>query len=171
LKIDMNALSRLKNFDTYHMHLFPNAEASSGAGASPAFPTPVADKKMKRLSIALIFFALLSSNLIAQRSENIITTEVPTDYKSDGCSLFPDCNYSDCCVEHDKDYYSGGSGKERWRSDKRLYKCVKSSKGWHNEIIAPVMWLGVRVFGVSFLPTPFRWGFGRTKAKKLKKTS
>ena len=30
-----------------------------------------------------------------------------------------------------------------------------------------MMWLGVRVFGASFLPTPFRWGFG--KRKKYKK--
>ncbi len=123
---------------------------------------------MKKLSVILIFSVLLSANLIAQSTANRLPKEVPADFKSDGCSLFPDCNYRDCCIEHDIEYYSGGSRKERWRSDKRLYKCVRKSKGWQNEIIAPVMWLGVRVFGVSFLPTPFRWGFGRIKAKKSK---
>jgi hypothetical protein len=92
---------------------------------------------------------------------------MPADFKSDNCTLFPDGNYCDCCVEHDKDYYFGGSGKERWRSDKRLYKCVKAKRGWQNKVIAPVMWLGVRIGGVSFLPTPFRWGFGKTKRPKI----
>ena len=121
---------------------------------------------MKRLSIILILSTLLSLDLFAQNIVNTTTISVPADFKSDGCSLFPDCNYGDCCVEHDKDYYFGGSSKERWRSDKRLYKCVKSKKGWQNNFIAPVMWLGVRVLGVSFLPTSFRWGFGVSKPKK-----
>jgi hypothetical protein len=38
--------------------------------------------------------------------------------------------------------------------------------GWQNKVIAPVMWVGVRIGGVSFLPTPFRWGFGKTKKPK-----
>jgi len=125
---------------------------------------------MKRLSIILIFSIFVSSNLIAQGTKNNLPKEVPADFTSDGCSLFPDCNYRHCCIEHDKDYYSGGSGKERWRSDNRLYRCVRRSNGWQNEIIAPVIWLGVRVFGVSFLPTPFRWGFGRIKRKNPNKT-
>lgn len=92
---------------------------------------------------------------------------MPPDFKTDKCTFFPDGNYCDCCVEHDKDYYFGGSEKERWRSDKRLYKCIKAKRGWQNKVIAPVMWLGVRVGGVSFLPTPFRWGFGKTKRPKV----
>lgn len=96
---------------------------------------------------------------------------MPPDFKSDGCSLFPDGKYRDCCVAHDKDYYFGGSCKERLKSDNRLFKCVAAKKGWyHKVIIAPVMWLGVRIGGVSFLPTPFRWGFGKNKSKKPKKT-
>jgi hypothetical protein len=27
------------------------------------------------------------------------------------------------------------------------------------------MWLGVRIGGVSWLPTPFRWGFGQKKSQ------
>ncbi|HSI87996.1 MAG TPA: hypothetical protein VK918_03005 [Pyrinomonadaceae bacterium] len=92
---------------------------------------------------------------------------MPADFKSDACTLFPDGNYCECGVDHDKDYYFGGTVKERWRSDKRLYKCVRSHKGWKNKVIAPVMWVGVRIGGVSFLPTPFRWGFGKTKKPKV----
>ena len=123
---------------------------------------------MKRLSTILILLAILSMDLLAQNNADTAKREVPADFKSDGCSLFPDGNYRDCCVEHDKDYYLGGSSKERRKSDKRLYKCVRSKEGWQNEILAPVMWLGVRVLGVSFLRTSFRWGFGRTKPKKSK---
>jgi hypothetical protein len=92
--------------------------------------------------------------------------QMPPNFRSDGCTFFPDGNYNDCCVEHDKDYFFGGTSKERWRADKRLYKCVRTKKGWPNKLIAPVMWVGVRIGGVSFLPTPFRWGFGKIKHPK-----
>jgi hypothetical protein len=103
---------------------------------------------------------------IAIAAQTAPQREMPPDFKSDGCTLFPDGNYCECCVDHDKDYYFGGTGKERWRSDKRLYRCVRARKGWQNKVIAPVMWVGVRIGGVSFLPTPFRWGFGKTKKPK-----
>lgn len=123
---------------------------------------------MKRLSIIFFLLAILSLNLLAQNGADSAKREVPADFKSDGCSLFPDRNYRDCCVEHDKDYYFGGSSKERRQSDNRLYSCVRKTAGWQNKFIAPVMWLGVRVLGVSFLPTPYRWGFGKPKPKKSK---
>ncbi len=113
------------------------------------------------LAVAMLMFVFcLTSNAQAQ---NATERTMPPDFKSDGCTLFPDGNYCDCCVEHDKDYYFGGTRKERWRSDKRLYKCVSSRKGWQNKLIAPIMLVGVRIGGVSFLPTPFRWGFGKAK--------
>jgi len=82
--------------------------------------------------------------------------------------MFPDCDYRDCCEEHDLAYYFGGTSKQRWQADKKLYKCVAAKKGWHHKLIAPIMWLGVRTFGVSWLPTPYRWGFGQKKKPKLK---
>lgn len=118
-----------------------------------------------RLIVVLVLVACLSALVPAQSSGGI---ELPPDFESDGCTFFPDGNYRDCCVEHDKDYYKGGSCKERRRSDNRLYRCVKNKKGWKNKVIAPMMWLGVRALGVSFLPTPFRWGFGKKKTKKKK---
>ncbi len=125
---------------------------------------------------ASALIVLLSCSVFSQKSEPppvvndavsnpVSQREVPARFRSDGCTMFPDGNYRECCVSHDEDYYFGGSGKERWRSDKRLYKCVKAKRGWQNKIAAPVMWIGVRVGGVSFLPTPFRWGFGKDKGK------
>lgn len=84
-------------------------------------------------------------------------------FKSDKCTMFPDGNYAECCIAHDQDYFVGGTAKERRASDKRLYRCVRNMKGWQNEVAAPIMFLGVRVFGVSWLPTRFRWGFGKKR--------
>ena len=89
----------------------------------------------------------------------------PADFKGDGCTLFPDGNYRECCYLHDLDYFRGGTTAERKGSDKRLYRCVRSKKGWQNEIAAPIILFGVRLFGVQSLPTPFRWGFGQKKKR------
>lgn len=107
-----------------------------------------------KLLTTVIFVAFLSPSLFSQ---NAPTRNVPADFKSDGCTWFPDGDYRDCCEEHDKAYYFGGSRHERSVADKQLYACVKER---HGKMRARMMWLGVRIGGVSFLPTPFRWGFG-----------
>ena len=91
--------------------------------------------------------------------------EPPADFKGDGCTLFPDGNYRECCYLHDLDYFRGGTAAERKESDKRLYRCVRNKEGWQNEIAAPIMLFGVRLFGRPSLPTPFRWGFGQKKKR------
>lgn len=88
---------------------------------------------------------------------------MPADFVSDGCSLFPDGDYRNCCVEHDKAYYFGGTKAERKAADKELKACVRA-KG--HKYLAPMMYLGVRIGGVAWLPTPFRWGFGKKSVKK-----
>jgi hypothetical protein len=113
--------------------------------------------------------ALLSALLIAFLLTVPVSSQMrmgpSADFAGDGCTLFPDGNYRECCYRHDVDYFRGGTEAERRESDKRLYRCVRSKKGWQNEVAAPLMLFGVRVFGVSFLPTPFRWGFGQQKRR------
>ncbi|MDQ3634844.1 MAG: hypothetical protein M3405_10115 [Acidobacteriota bacterium] len=129
---------------------------------------------IKKIVVSIVLLVSLSVSLLAQTTQSSNNkdakktkiTEVPPDYKSDGCTFFPDGNYRDCCVAHDKDYYKGGSCKERRASDGRLYSCIKNKKGWKNKLIAPVIWVGVRVFGASILPTSFRWGFGKNEKGK-----
>ena len=119
------------------------------------------------------FIFIFSLGAVAQKNSNQKTEPrtMPADFKSDKCSLFPDGDYCDCCVEHDKAYFFGGSFKERRHADIKLYKCVRAKKGFHHKIIAPLMYVGVRIGGVSWLPTSFRWGFGKTKKAKIKNTS
>ena len=115
----------------------------------------------RNLILVPILVVVLTAGIFPQTGQ---TRTMPSDFRSDGCTLFPDCNYRECCVEHDKDYYFGGTEKERRASDRRLYRCVKQK----NKFVAGLMYLGVRVGGVSWLPTPFRWGFG-LKSNRMKK--
>lgn len=123
---------------------------------------------MRRFIFALVLLSgLFSVGAQAQNaSDSAANKTMPANFKSDGCSMFPDGCYTDCCVAHDVDYYGGGRWKARWRADKRLFKCVASKKGWWHKPLAPVIWAGVRVGGLPFLPTSFRWGFGAKKNKK-----
>jgi hypothetical protein len=121
---------------------------------------------LKYLVLSLLLVSVLATTVITQPNQSRV---MPSNFKSDGCSLFPDGNYRNCCEEHDKDYYFGGTSAERKSSDKRLYKCVRATRGWQNKFVAPIIWLGVRSLGVSFLPTPFRWGFGIAKPESIKK--
>ncbi len=107
--------------------------------------------------LLLVAFAGASSG---QRSD---TRKLPDNYVSDKCTWFPDCDYGDCCSEHDKAYFFGGTRKERREADRRLYECVK---GKGRGFVAKMMWVGVRIGGAGFLPTRFRWGFGEDWAKK-----
>ena len=113
-----------------------------------------------KLSLAFLFIVVFSLSIFSQTAPVRV---MPADFKSDGCSLFPDGNYHDCCVEHDKAYYFGGTKAERKAADRQLCDCVRA-KG--HRFLAPMMYLGVRVGGVAWLPTPFRWGFGNTHSLK-----
>ena len=109
---------------------------------------------------------LLCSSLLANDRSKPITLTVPDNFKSDGCSVFPDGSYRECCVEHDKAYYTGGSWRLRLTADNALFKCVAGKSGVQHKIAAPLMWFGVRVGGAGFLHTRIRWGFGRKKTIK-----
>lgn len=126
---------------------------------------------MKKFIFIFFLLSLFSIGAFAQSvsdSTSKTAIVVPANFKSDGCSMFPDGGYRDCCVEHDKAYFNGGTRRQRRAADGLLFKCVAGQKGWwHRTFIAPMMWAGVRIGGVAFLPTSFRWGFGQKKSGKL----
>jgi hypothetical protein len=119
---------------------------------------------MRYLALLLIFTVAAPSLVISQVPEHQIKMERP--FESDGCSRFPDLDVWDCCYAHDEQYYFGGSFKARRAADKALYSCVKSRRGKGHKLLATVMYLGVRLGAVSFLPLPFRWGFGNKFPRK-----
>ena len=79
-------------------------------------------------------------------------------FHSDGCSVVPDYDQTECCVRHDWLYWKGGGFKDRLVADEEFFECVKETQsGW----LAPFRWLGVRIGGVHVLPfRKWRWGYG-----------
>lgn len=80
------------------------------------------------------------------------------DFKSDGCSLFPDGTYYSCCYLHDVAYWPSGPADERERADRSLRACVLDMT--QNGALAEAMYQAVRVGGGPELPTSYRWGYG-----------
>jgi hypothetical protein len=80
------------------------------------------------------------------------------DFKSDGCSLFPDGSYYSCCYVHDVAYWPGGTAEDRKDADSALRACVKEVTG--NGFLAAIMYWGVRLGGGPGHDTTYRWGFG-----------
>lgn len=87
-------------------------------------------------------------------------TPSPTirDFTTDGCSLFPDGSWCDCCFKHDQIYWRGGTAAERKDADEELEKCVKTKTTC---AVTPwLMYKGVRFGGHPIFPTWYRWGYG-----------
>ncbi len=79
------------------------------------------------------------------------------EFRTDGCSLWPDGDWQSCCVDHDMEYWCGGSASERKKFDHTLGSCI-AGKG--HSVLGPTMGVAVRVGGLWVLPTPWRWGYG-----------
>ena len=81
-------------------------------------------------------------------------------FESDGCSVVPDYDQTECCVRHDWLYWQGGSFQDRLNADRQFFECIQANTklaSW----LAPIRWFGVRIGGVGFLPfRAFRWGYG-----------
>ncbi len=80
------------------------------------------------------------------------------DFKSDGCSTFPDGSYYSCCYLHDFAYWPGGTVEERKSADDALRACVREITG--GGFLAGAMFWGVRLGGGPGHHTTYRWGFG-----------
>ena len=76
------------------------------------------------------------------------------DFKSDGCTLFPDGTYYSCCYLHDVAYWPSGPADERERADRSLRACVLDMT--QNAALAEAMYQAVRVGGGPELPTSYR---------------
>ncbi|MGH9946269.1 MAG: hypothetical protein ACRD6X_03625 [Pyrinomonadaceae bacterium] len=111
------------------------------------------------LLIVLFVFAVANPRIAV--GQEIGSDLLPDGTKSDGCTLIGGKEFRACCVAHDREYFLGGTLKERRAADKRLYECVRKTHSSASKFKAVFIWLGVRIGGMRFLPTPFRWGFGK----------
>lgn len=81
----------------------------------------------------------------------------PHPFTTDGCSVWFDASWKQCCVEHDIHYWCGGSAEDRRRADRELRDCVSLKTGC---VLPAMMHAGVRVGGAPWQPAPWRWGYG-----------
>jgi len=86
-------------------------------------------------------------------------------FESDGCSLIEPIYRAfgmvppgrEHCVEHDKEYWTGGTFSQLVGSNLRLG--MRVAEGGH-PILGIVRALSTMIGGLPFLPFPWRWGFG-----------
>lgn len=78
-------------------------------------------------------------------------------FTTDGCSMVPDGNALACCIEHDVQYWCGGSLRERKAADLAFRECLTESTG---PLAAGVMFVGVRIASWPRVPFGWRWGYG-----------
>lgn len=81
----------------------------------------------------------------------------PYPFTSDGCSVWPDGDWADCCLQHDMTYWCGGSAAARQQADAELRACVAEHGA---TCVARLMYVGVRMGGIPWQPFPWRWGYG-----------
>jgi hypothetical protein len=100
-------------------------------------------------------------------SPNLYATELVANhlkpFTTDYCTMFVDGTISrptlwrHCCVEHDINYWYGGSNDNKDTADNNLKSCVKEVAGstWAN-----LIYIGVRAGHLSPIKGPYRWSWG-----------
>lgn len=99
-----------------------------------------------------------------------------SEFHADGCSAFPDGTkehptlWRDCCIEHDLNYWLGGSEEDRTKADDRLSGCVefKIREVYSDQKICDDLVLGFKesmkagvvLGGAPYYYSPWRWGYG-----------
>lgn len=100
----------------------------------------------------------------ADSKENILRP-----FTTDGCSTSPDNawignnSWLNCCVEHDKAYWLGGTAAEKDLADSSLKNCLLDAG--MDEIRAEIYYRSVQVGGSAHLPTSWKWGYGWKKPR------
>jgi hypothetical protein len=114
---------------------------------------------MRTAILPMLLAATLATAALADDS-----TTPPLPNPHDGCSCVPDINDTvfACCDAHDEAYWRGGTKQQRKDADIAFRQCVSAAG---HSVVAGVYYYGVRMGGVPWLPTPFRWGFGWPYAK------
>lgn len=119
-----------------------------------------------RISIAVIVMALSSCGFFGEKVDQTFASvgfkPELAEFKSDGCTLFPDqsqsADWCRCCTAHDLAYWQGGSEDERLVADQKLRACVLAET--KSVELAELVFDGVRIGGLPILPTWYRWGYG-----------
>ena len=77
-------------------------------------------------------------------------------FTTDGCSRWFDESWVSCCIVHDIMYWCGGSDEDRKEADQIIMECADKKA----ILMGKIIYSGVRIGGLPWLPTPWRWGYG-----------
>jgi hypothetical protein len=108
----------------------------------------------------VIFFMtiFLSFNILASQDNQLFP------YTSDGCSMAPDNEFIgghdwlECCVEHDKHYWIGGTSTEKDIADSNFKQCL--TKTGMSSVESEIYYLAVQYGGSPHLGATWKWGYG-----------
>lgn len=125
----------------------------------------------KVLKLTILTLCLINSPQSFSGEEPLLQCPNLNDFTTDGCSWFPDgvtwFNDADkeertlwlkCCVDHDKEYWAGGTKDQKKRADLDFKQCVTDVTGlpW----LGWMVYWGVSAGGTARIPTSFHWGYG-----------
>jgi hypothetical protein len=96
----------------------------------------------------------MEKQFLSGRTKPIIIPDYA--FTTDGCSRWFDESWVSCCVVHDIMYWCGGSGEDRKQADKIVMECADKKA----MLMGKIIYSGVRIGGLPWLPTPWRWGYG-----------
>lgn len=120
--------------------------------------------KQHLLALTIILSACCQAcSTTTSSSSSSAAAELKT-FESDGCTCVPDGPRSDpdkwhpFCEEHDLAYWKGGTRRDRLNADRKLKAAIKESG---HPCISEIYFIGTRFGGTPYLPTPWRWGFGK----------
>lgn len=111
-----------------------------------------------RMSFVIAALILFSPQAYAAEENTLLP------FTSDGCSMAPDRgwlthrDWVQCCVNHDKAYWLGGTAPEKKNADIVFKQCLLSVG--MKEVEAEVFYRAVERGGSPDLPTTWRWGYG-----------
>ncbi|HAS89140.1 MAG TPA: hypothetical protein DCS48_07520 [Desulfovibrio sp.] len=118
---------------------------------------------MKFLAIAIVIFIVWF--IYAYRRET--GWKGYKDFETDGCSgglsaiynffTGKELSFVGCCEKHDIPYWKGGTKEEKEKADIALKNCVDD----RSDLLSTLMYHAVRLGGVAWLPTTYRWGYGK----------
>ncbi|MGE4069577.1 MAG: hypothetical protein AB7E72_00200 [Lysobacterales bacterium] len=114
-------------------------------------------QRRRRLALIISALALAACATAQDRARYAAREAPPRPFRTDGCTLVPDFNFSTCCEAHDRAYWQGGSCAERRQADQDLAQCIRAAG---HPGLAPWYGAGVRIGGADIWPVPWRWGFG-----------
>ncbi len=105
----------------------------------------------------VIAFGLFFWYMVAHTMYDV-AKEKQNTFVSDGCTMFVDRSWGACCIEHDRAYWQGGSMDTRQIVDEKFKDCMY--KKTQSKILSIASYVVVRMGGVPYLATPWRWGYG-----------